>query len=373
MMEKEFVDLYTLQTSLRAGLEDLFPGRVWVRAEIASISVKSNGHCYLELSQDRGGQTVAKARAVIWRSRYGQINAFIQAATGAPLKAGTEVLAEVQVTYSELYGLSLTINDIDPQFTLGQREMEKRRTIERLQREGLMDMQARLELPLLPYALAIVSAEGAAGLGDFLHHLHGNEYGFVFHTELFQATMQGEGAPASIVDALDRIEASGVAYDAVLMMRGGGSDLDLACFDDYGLASRIARCRLPVFTAIGHDKDVHVADMVAHASVKTPTALADAFIDCFAGEDERIASFTQRLRLAFVGKVNMMANKVDLLESRIAGADPRRLLERGYTLVADGGGVIRKSAAAFRPGDRMSVLLADGRVECRVEEVKEGR
>lgn len=360
------IDLYTLQNQLKLGLEDLFPDKIWVRAEIASISVRANGHCYMDLSQSDSHGVIAKAKAVIWRGRFGMLSSFFASATGTSLQAGMSILVQVQVSYSELYGLSLTIDDIDPQFTLGEQEMERRRTIERLEREGLMDRQQELVPSALPYALAIVSARDAAGYGDFCKHLHANEYGFAFRTDLFEATMQGQNAPASIVDALDRIESSGVQYDAVLVMRGGGSTLDLACFDDYDLCWRIAHCPIPVYTAIGHDRDRHVADMVAFASVKTPTALADEFIDCYIAEDERISSFSTRLHLAFLNKVSKLSSQVDLLESRIRSADPRGILRRGYVLAADSRGVVLKSASGVAPGDRVSLLFADGTLDCEV-------
>jgi exodeoxyribonuclease VII large subunit len=169
------------------------------------------------------------------------------------------------------------------------------------------------------------------------------------------------------VDALDRIESAPIRYDAVLILRGGGSTLDLSCFDDYGLCWRIAQCPVPVYTAIGHERDRHVADMVAYASVKTPTALADEFIDCFMAEDERIGSFSTRLRLAFLNKVNALASRVDLLEARIKSADPRAILKRGYVLAADARGRVLKSASGAGPGDRVSLLFADGTLDCDVK------
>ena len=366
-MEMEYIDLYTLQNSLKLGLEDLFPEKVWVRAEIASVSLKANGHCYMDLCQNGPDGMVARAKAVIWRSKYYALNQYFVAATGSSLQAGMSVLVRVQVTYSELYGLTLTVDDLGPQFTLGEQELEKRRTIAKLEAEGLLDKQKELVPAALPYALAVITARDAAGYGDFSRHLHGNEYGFVFRTDLFEATMQGPAAPESIVDALDRIESSGKAYDAVLILRGGGSVLDLTCFDDYGLCWRIANCPVPVYTAIGHDRDRHVADMVAHVSVKTPTALADEFIDCYMAEDERISAFGVRLRLAFLNKVNALSSRVDLLEARILAADPRTILKRGYILAADARGRVLKSADAASPGDSISLMFADGTLDCEVK------
>lgn len=367
-MEREITDLYELQHSIRVGLEDMFPDRVWVRAEIASVSVKSNGHCYLELSQNGPDGVVAKAHAVIWRTKYGILGRAFEQAAGMPLQAGLSVLVRVQVTYSELYGLTLSIDDLDAETTIGRAEMLRRETIARLEDEGLADRQQELELPALPYRLAVISAGSAAGYGDFCRHLEGNEFGFRFDVSLFEATMQGVAAPASIISALNGILELEALPDAVLIIRGGGSNLDLACFDDYSLCREIALCPLPVFTAIGHDRDYHVADMVAHKFVKTPTALADEFLDCYMAEDERISSFVTRLKLAFSSKVSAMEASVALLQSRINAADPRSILSRGYALVTDSSGVVLKKASGTAPGDDIEVLFSDGKLKATVNE-----
>ncbi len=368
-METEYTDLLELQLRLREEIEESFPERLWVRAEIASVQAKANGHCYLDLSQSEEGRIVAKAKAVIWRSRFAPLRAYFREATGGDLAPGMEVLVRAQVSYSELYGLSLTVDEIEPRFTLGDAELQRRRTLEKLAADGLLDRQQELEPALLPYRLAVVSARDAAGYGDFRRHLEENAYGFVFEVELFEATMQGEDAPASIVDALERVECAERPFDAVLLMRGGGSALDLACFDDYGLCFAIANCPVPVYTAIGHDRDVHVADRVAYDAVKTPTALADRFIDAFAAEDERISAFGNRLRMAFAARLAAMEQRLVALGERIRGADPRGVLARGYTLVADTQGVVIKSARQLEEGRRFRVLFADGTVEAVVDAV----
>ncbi len=368
MREGTYIDLFTLQENIREGLEDLFPDKLWIKAEVSSIQVKANGHCYMDLCQSGQSGIVAKAKAVIWRSRYTVLSRYFQQATGIEISVGMSVLVRAQVSYSELYGLTLTIDDIDADVTLGEQERIRRETIEKLEKEGLLRKQESLELAPLPYYLAVISAPDAAGFGDFSRHLQENEYGFAFCVDLFEAVMQGAQAPESISDALEEVQASSRKYDAVLILRGGGSNFDLSCFDDYGLCFNIANCPLPVFTAIGHDKDHHVADMVAYASVKTPTALADEFLDCFIAEDERISSFTSRLRLAFNAKISAMESKVELLQARIAAADPRTVLSRGYTLVTDQAGVVLKSAGGLSAGDKVKIFFADGKVTAAITE-----
>ena len=388
------ISLLELQRLIREGVEDAVPEKLWVRAEVAAL--QSRGHCYLELCQSEEGRLVAKARAVIWKSVWAILQPAFKEATGSDLAPGMQILAQVQPSYSELYGLSLVIDDIEPQYTLGAAEMEKRKTIELLEKEGLMETQKRLEMSPLPLSLAVISSRTAAGFGDFCRHLDENPYGFKFRVEFFEALMQGEDAPESICEALNAIagqagreddggDRQAGRFDAVLILRGGGSPLDLACFDDYTLAVAIASCPLPVVTAIGHDRDHHVADMVAHDYVKTPTALADYFIDAVAAEDERLSSgaarlrqavsarlaaasarlglFASTLRAAAASRFAAEGSRLDLLHERIAGADPRRALGRGFALVTDEKGVVIRSAAAIAPGERIRLIFSDGSVE----------
>ena len=183
-MDCEYIDLLELQSQLREEIESSFPERVWVRAEIASVQAKANGHCYLDLAQSEEGRIVAKAKAVIWRSRFAPLRAYFREATGGELAPGMEVLLRVQVSYSELYGMTLTVDEVEPRFTLGAAELQRRRTLEKLEADGLLDRQQELEPALLPYRLAVISARDAAGYGDFRRHLEENAYGFVFAPEL---------------------------------------------------------------------------------------------------------------------------------------------------------------------------------------------
>lgn len=390
-MEKEYIDLFEFQSRLKQGIECLFPSRIWVKAEVSAVKARSGGHCYMELSQSDANGLVAKANAIIWASKYRFIAPYFESVTGSPLSEGMSVLVEVQVNYSQLYGFSLIINDIDPEYSLGVKELERQRTIERLTREGLMELQKGHSLPLLPYRLAVISAEDAAGYRDFMRHLHENPYGFQVDTELYPALMQGADCPESIITAMDAVLDSGKEYDAVLVLRGGGSKLDLACFDDYGLAAVIAQFPLPVLTAIGHDQDFHVCDMVAHEYVKTPTALADFILSMYEDEDARLSSFQTRVRLAFGSritsmeavlevlgrrvkggfamKISAMEAAVALLQTRITASDPRKVIERGYALALDAEGRVMKGVSGSKAGDKVSMLFADGTLKCEVENV----
>ena len=391
-MEKDFIDLFEFQTRLKQGVECLFPSRIWVKAEVSAVKVRNGGHCYLELSQSDDKGLVAKANAIIWASKYRFIAPYFQSVTGSALAEGMTVLVEVQANYSQLYGFSLIINDIDPEYSLGVREMERQKTLERLAKEGLLELQKELSLPLLPYSLAVISAEDAAGYRDFTRHITENPYGFSFDLTLFPALMQGTDCPQSVIGAMDAVLESGKHFDAVLILRGGGAKLDLACFDDYGLAAVIAQDPLPVLTAIGHDQDFHVCDMVAYEYLKTPTALADYFLAIYEDEDARLSSYMTRIRIAFGSRLSSMESVLDMVRSRIRGgfalkiaamesalkvyearisaADPRRIVGRGYALVLDEAGRVVKGAAGRSEGDRLSLMFADGTLDCLIENVR---
>ena len=393
MEEKNPIGLLALQEQVKRHLEDHFFESVWLQAEISELKQNPSGHCYLTLVEKDPGSNalLARASAVVWASTWRMVKPYFEAQTGRTLEPGLSVLVRVQVSYSVLYGLSLVIYDIDPSFTVGELELARQRTIARLEAEGMFDMNAQLSLPLLPRRLAVVSSPTAAGWRDFRRQLEGNEYGFRFQLQLFPAVMQGDAAPESIIGALDQIAAEADSFDAVLILRGGGGAMDLVCFDDYELAVNVAQFPLPVLTGIGHDHDFHIVDMVAHTHVKTPTALADWLLDRFSGEAWRLDTLVQRLHLAVrthaaaqLGALEALKirlvhaaldrhadalHALDLLERRVEAADPRRALDRGF-LIALKDGHRTDRAAAFTPGDRLTLLFRDGSVEAEVSKVK---
>ena len=276
---EQSLTLLDLQRMVRATLESRFRDPLWISAEISELKVNRSGHCYLNLVEKGAtdGAPRAEARAVIWKSAYLPMASMFEAATGATLRAGLRVLVRVVVTYHEIYGFSLQIIDIDPRYTLGEIERRRRETIARLQQDGVWDMNRELELPRPTLRIAIVSSDTAAGYQDFMNELGRSTYRF--QTTLFRSLMQGDAAEESIVAALTEIAQREEDFDVVAIIRGGGSTSDLALFDSYLIASYVAQFPLPIFSGIGHDKDVSVVDMVAHTSLKTPTAVATKLVE----------------------------------------------------------------------------------------------
>ncbi len=262
---------------------------VWITAETSDLR-SSGGHCYMELVQkdERTGTPLAKSRAVMWASSYQRLGAIFYAATGTRLRSDMKIMARVNANYHPVYGMSLVITDINPDYTVGDLARRRNEIIARLRAEGVFDMNRNLPWPQLPVRVAIVSARGAAGYGDFMKHLHGNPLRLRFHTELFEATMQGERTVPSVVAALEAIAARDGDFDCVVLIRGGGAVSDLASFDDYTLASNVAQFPLPVIVGIGHERDVTVLDYVANTRVKTPTAAAEALIGMASNAYERL-------------------------------------------------------------------------------------
>ena len=267
----------------------------WVTAETSDLRV-SRGHCYLELIQkDDAGVTVARLGAVIWANTFASLDANFFAVTGNHLGSGMKVMVKVSANFHEQYGLKATINDINAEFTLGDMERIRREIIAKLTAEGIIDMNRQLEWGPAPQRIAVISARGAAGYGDFLNQLHNNDYGLRFYTCLFEAIMQGANCVPSVIAALDRIAAVEEWFDCVVIIRGGGSTSDLNSFDDYELGANIAQFPLPIITGIGHDRDVTIPDMVSKLHVKTPTAAAAFLVQCGKAQLERLSQLTDSI------------------------------------------------------------------------------
>jgi exodeoxyribonuclease VII large subunit len=247
----------------------------WIVAEIGQISIASKGHCYLELVEKEDNFIKAKIRANIWANKFNKLHDWFVSITGTPLKEGMKILINASMTFHEVYGVSININDIDASFTLGEREKKKRETIKQLEAEGIIDMNANLPLPLIVQNIAIISSETAAGYEDFVNQFENNPYGYVCKFSLYPSMMQGDQAPASIIESLHQIYERESEYDAVILIRGGGSQIDLDCFDDYNLCAHLAQFPLPIITGIGHERDESIADKVAHTPLKTPTSVAE--------------------------------------------------------------------------------------------------
>ncbi len=279
-MNDQQLSLFELQRQVKGSLDDTFSMPVWVKAEISEMTVNRSGHCYLDLIEtEQGTDTViARCRATIWSYTFRMLKPYFETTSGQTFTEGLKVLLHAKVEYHEVFGFSLNIRDIDPVYTLGDLARQRREIIKRLQEDGVFEMNKELELPLVTQRIAIISSPTAAGLQDFMDQLHNNPHQFVFYTKLFPAVMQGNEAPRSITNALDKIFEYEEMFDAVVIIRGGGAQIDLACFDQYELAFNVAQFPLPVITGIGHDKDDTVIDMVAHTRMKTPTAVAEFLI-----------------------------------------------------------------------------------------------
>ena len=319
MADLKHISLSELQTLIKKGLADSHPLPYWVVAEISELKVNYSGHCYLELVEKGGANSVpkAKANAVIWKNHYSMIGSYFLSATGGELCAGIKVLVKVTVNYHELYGLSFQITDIEPSYTLGDIEAQRRETIDRLQKEGIYDMNREAELPGVLQRLAVISSAQAAGYQDFMNELGQNPKGYVYRISLFQTIMQGHETEESAIAALDAIAGQMDDFDAVIVIRGGGSQSDLAAFNGYRLTSHLAQFPLPVLTGIGHDKDQSVADLVAHTPLKTPTA---------------VATFLTEHNMLFEAGIDILLEEIIEFAEDNLNNERNRLLEYGHLL-----------------------------------------
>lgn len=415
----------------------------WVVAEIASLSEHISGHCYLELvdksdaaagsfmptrgmriGSNGGGKFRAQARATVWRNTWTRIVQKFYRETGQSIAKGMKVLLEVKVNFHESYGFSLNVSDIDPTYTLGDMERRRQEILAQLEDDGVIDLNKELPLPRPLQRIAVISAAGAAGYGDFCKQL--DESGFRFATQLFAATLQGSEVESSIISALDAIASEADVWDCVVIIRGGGAVADLNGFESYPLAASVAQFPIPVLTGIGHERDDTVIDFVAHTRLKTPTAVAQFLIDKMRDEFDLVsdladrlhtatatlllrhrqrfdtlahryeraaasftsrqrehllrlsnrielathrqierhhnslAQFTTRLTPAVQRTLERHRHRLELLEKSITMAGPDRILRMGYSITTDADGHVIQSANDVAPGTILRTQLAEG-------------
>lgn len=408
------ITLTELQGLIRDKIYEALPGAYWVIAEIAEMKVHTAGHCYLELTgtETPGGKVTARARATIWASKFRSLNTYFNASTGIPLRAGITILFRATVEYHELYGLSLNITDIDPAYTAGDMALRREAIIRRLTAEGVLSMNSGLPLTPYPRNLAVVSSSKAAGYQDFINHLVNNPYGYAFRTTLFEAVMQGETTRASVTEALDSISEMISEFDVVVIIRGGGSTIDLSWFDSYEIAYHVTQFPLPVLTGIGHEKDQSVTDMVAWKALKTPTAvagfivertmecenniigMAESLVSAVEGameaaeerlssiqnritatarlmvrlKEEKLSNHAGRLARASANVLSRAKEATDRMEDALRHLNPAGVLRRGFTLTSRNGTIIQ-SASELKQGDTIKTYFAEGTAESMVEKI----
>lgn len=380
--------------------------RCWVTAELSDVAVRG-GHCYMELVQKDESNTriLAKSRAVIWANVFARLKYEFETITGMTLSSGLKLMVEVTANFHEQYGLSLIITNINPDYTVGGIALKRKEIIRRLTQDGIINMNKELSWTVVPQRIAIISAEGAAGYGDFMNQLENNPSGIRFYTHLFSAVMQGERTVPTIMQALDKINEYSDMFDCVVVIRGGGATSELHCFDDYNLAAYIAQFPLPVIVGIGHERDVTVLDEVAAMRVKTPTAAAEWLVargdtalthitdlsntvvtlvrNYMSHATEQLAYYastvplmaknqisTCKAQLAFLfqsmkqaGEQRIMRESLSLsaIEEKIHILSPQNTLKRGYSLTTKNGKTVT-DATELSIGDPITTMLAKGSI-----------
>ena len=402
--------LSELTNKIQSVIRQNFTDAIWVRAEISELR-ENGGHCYLELIEkdSETDNILAKTRATCWANVYRMLKPYFESNTGETLRAGLNVLVAVTVEFNGVYGFSLNIRDIDPTYTIGELAARRMQIIQKLREEGIDDMNKQLPFPTLPQRIAIISSETAAGYGDFCNQLNSDTSHFAFYPRLFPAIMQGNMAETSIIGALEKIYKHVELFDLVVIIRGGGATTDLSCFDSYNLAINCAQFPLPIIAGIGHQRDVSILDMVAHTSVKTPTAAAEYLISAlekaeeeidelaselcnftsniiqkehkslelymlkikqasrtgFLKEQNRLSNYLFQLKSMYRNRIHRETNKLALIATRIETQSPKYLYERGYTITTVHGKRIT-SALQVKPGDKVTTHLADGHFDSEV-------
>ncbi len=402
--------LFSLNEHIRRVVALNYQQPLWVTAEIAQIG-QSRGHFYLDLVQKGDdGNPLAQSQAMLWATDYRRIRAALGPNADAVLREGLQVRLRVRVDFHERYGLKLQVADLDPAHTFGQLELQRQETIQALRQAGLLDQNRTLPLPSVVQRVAVVSSEGAAGFQDFREHLEQNNFGYRFHCQLFASAVQGNNAASELQAALTSIANRRDEFDCAVVIRGGGARLDLAAFDDANLCRVVAQMPLPVLVGIGHETDETVLDLVAHTSLKTPTAVADFLLQHHLLFEDQLFRAAENLRLASTFHLNTQHLELERSETalrwgsrerihtatrdldtaqvelpraaeqllrnhaqRLAQAEtlcavlhPDRVLQRGYSITTRNGQLLR-SATEVQTGDVLETRWPDGVVASEVQ------
>ena len=389
MEQSHHFSLYALNALVHEAVSNALPDEYWVEAELAECRER-NGHCYMELVEkdERSNSPIAKASAKCWRQTWTLLHATFLRATGQPLRAGMKVLLRVYPQFHEAYGFSWIVSDIDPTYTIGDLARRRQEIIKTLKAQGVFDLQRELRLSPFAQRIAVISAESAAGYGDFCRQLLDNEYNLLFHTELFPAIMQGERVEQSVIQALNLINNRIDDFDAVVIIRGGGATSDMSGFDTLPLAENVANFPLPIITGIGHDRDECVLDMVSHTRVKTPTAAATLLITHLCNTLQQVADAEnviahyaldrlQRHRLQLEHITTLLPHlaqrliteahhSLERIQLKLEGYDPQLLLQRGYSITLHNGQIV-KSPQDVKSGDEIETRLKQGTIKSIIQ------
>ncbi len=354
---KKVFSLAEVAESIKKTFESRYTTSFWVMAEMNKLNhYHHSGHCYPELVEKKDGKVVAQMRSHLWKADFNRINRNFLRVLKEPLKEGVKVLFSAKLNFDPVYGVSLWILDIDPAYTLGDLEREKQETIAKLRESGCYEWNKLLPLPLLPQRIAVISVETSKGYADFLNVLEKNEWKYAFFKMLFPALLQGDAAAPSIIHQLNRIRKAKNHFDAVVIIRGGGGDVGLSCYNHYQLAETICRFPIPVLTGIGHSTNETVAEMVAHANAITPTKLAEMLLQRF----HNFAFPLAEAEMKIVREANfLMSAEHDALSStlRLFQSAARSLLNAQAAHVdAKGDSLIRNSRFVMK-------AVADNRIQ----------
>ncbi len=313
------LSLYELNSLVRDVLAVSLPESYWVEAELSEAREAYGGHCYLELIQKDGlsNTPVAKAHAVCWRTRWMTVKPKFERVTGQRIHAGMKVLLRVHAQFHENYGFTWIVDDIDPNYTMGDMARKRMEIVNTLKAEGVFDLQKELSLPMFCQRIAVISSATAAGYGDFCNQLEDNPYCLRFHTRLFPAVMQGEGVEQSVIAALNAINGEWEQWDCVAIIRGGGATSDMSGFDTLALAENVANFPLPIITGIGHDRDESVLDMISFRRVKTPTAAAAFLVDHLSETYARVVNAQETVVNCVKRRLQVERMRLDKLSANI--------------------------------------------------------
>lgn len=332
-------------------IQNRFAGETfWITAEITDVKPHdpTRNYRFIKFIEKSGTTTLASIDAVFWAKSLNQIEKF-EKTTKTALRNGLELTCKVIVSFNNRYGLKLEIIEIDCTYALGQVEIERQQTIEKLLKENpktirrvdeqFITFNKTLELPIVIQRIALITAPNSDGQRDFNQELKGNKHKYVFNVSEFLTQIQGDTSSKLIIQKLKLIEEDKECYDIVVIARGGGSQSDLQPFDDYELSKYVAAFPLPVFTGIGHDRNTSIVDLMARQH-KTPTKVATSIIDHNFNFESDIIDFKERFFDAAESMIEDAKESILQFKRTVKAYSPSTILNKGYAIITSNDRII---------------------------------
>ena len=331
-------------------IKNRFNGQTfWIKADITDVKKQPDKRwCFLKFVEKEGSLITTEIKGVFWANTYHNVERF-EKETQQIFASGIEITCNVRVRFHKRYGIDLEVLSIDYAYAIGKLELERKQTLEKLVKENptiklllngnFSTKNNQSNLPMVFQTIALITAPNSDGQRDFNKVVDKNKYGYAFSIIPFLTTVQGDSASQLILKQLKLIEASDRKFDIVVIVRGGGSDIDFKSFNDYELAKAVAMFPIPILTGIGHDRNTSIVDLMCRQH-KTPTEVGTFIIDNNMNFEAEVEVLKERFFQRVDELLDDAKDELTSIKQRVKNLHPSTILKKGFAIIKIDGKII---------------------------------